>query len=211
MGLINLIHTEQNPEVIGKYVGLIENRINKLDDFIKSVLSHSKSINSPICLSAIDFNKIINECTDELRYLKNADKLNICVQLQEEIPFHSDALRLTILFKNFISNAIKFLNPQAGQSYLSITVQTTAGCTRIILADNGIGIDQEYIKKIYDMFFRATESSDGSGLGLYIVKQNIETLQGNIEVESQLNKGTTFTITLPNLVNAVADKEAVIV
>jgi PAS domain S-box-containing protein len=201
MGLINLIHAEQNPQQVAHYIGLIENRVNKLDDFIKSILNHSKSINSELRVTPIDFAKIIGECTEELRYLKNSDKIDICTEIRELESYHSDELRLTILFKNFISNAIKYLNPQAPKSFLKISICTTASQAQIVLADNGIGISQEYITKIYDMFFRATQSSDGSGLGLYIVKQNIEKLQGSVQVTSEINEGTTFTIVLPNFVN----------
>lgn len=199
MGLIQLMQAEENPETKRTYLNMVENRINKLDDFIKSILNHSKSINSDSKISAIAFRQIIADCIEELKYLPNSGKINISVDITEEVPFFSDELRLTILFKNFISNAIKYLNPAASQSYLSIVVRSTATQAFIRLEDNGIGISQEYISKIYNMFFRATQSSDGSGLGLYIVKQNIEKLKGQIEVESEVNKGTTFKITLPNI------------
>ncbi|TAE48522.1 MAG: sensor histidine kinase [Cytophagales bacterium] len=69
----------------------------------------------------------------------------------------------------------------------------------ISFEDNGIGIKEEYIKKIFDMFFRATDKGEGSGLGLYIVKQTIEKLGGSIEVKSEYGEGTLMTIHLPNL------------
>jgi signal transduction histidine kinase len=69
------------------------------------------------------------------------------------------------------------------------------------IEDNGIGISPEFKDKIFNMFFRATASSDGSGLGLYIVKQTLEKLEGAIQVESELNKGTTFILQLPNFIN----------
>jgi signal transduction histidine kinase len=131
--------------------------------------------------------------------MSNSERIHIQTDIQEEEPFYSCELRLAILFKNFISNAIKYLNPKVPCSFLNISIHITHQQARIILRDNGIGISQEYITRIYDMFFRASQVSDGSGLGLYIVKQTIEKLRGNIEVESDLNNGTTFTITLPNL------------
>jgi signal transduction histidine kinase len=64
--------------------------------------------------------------------------------------------------------------------------------------DNGIGIKKEYVKKVFDMFYRATEKSQGSGLGMYIVKQAVDKLKGSIKVKSTFGKGTTIKITLPN-------------
>jgi signal transduction histidine kinase len=70
----------------------------------------------------------------------------------------------------------------------------------IEVLDNGKGISAEYLGKIFEMFFRASEDSYGSGLGLYITKQVVEKLQGKIEVESVFNEGTTFKVWLPHLV-----------
>lgn len=68
----------------------------------------------------------------------------------------------------------------------------------ITVEDNGIGIAKEYLSKIFDMFYRATEKSDGSGLGMYFVKQSIDKLEGFTNVESEEGVGTVFKISLPN-------------
>jgi signal transduction histidine kinase len=68
----------------------------------------------------------------------------------------------------------------------------------IEVSDNGVGIIETYQDNVFDIFFRASDNSEGSGLGLYIVKKAIEKLQGKIELKSRHLKGTTFTITLPN-------------
>ena len=67
----------------------------------------------------------------------------------------------------------------------------------IEIKDNGRGIAKEFQSKIFDMFFRATDDSSGSGLGLYIVKETVDKLKGEITFESELRKGTSFTISLP--------------
>jgi signal transduction histidine kinase len=67
-----------------------------------------------------------------------------------------------------------------------------------VFSDNGVGIDEDKVGNIFEMFYRASEVSEGSGLGLYIVKNAVERLKGSIEVESKRNYGTTFTIILPN-------------
>ena len=64
---------------------------------------------------------------------------------------------------------------------------------------NGVGIAEEYVDKIFKMFFRANADSKGSGLGLYIVKGALEKLEGTIQVQSRLGEGTEFTIEIPNV------------
>jgi signal transduction histidine kinase len=78
----------------------------------------------------------------------------------------------------------------------------------IIFADNGIGIDEPNLAKIFEMFYRATEQSDGSGIGLYIVKNAVDKLGGQINVSSKLRQGTRFNIVLPNRIKTIITKIA---
>jgi signal transduction histidine kinase len=71
----------------------------------------------------------------------------------------------------------------------------------LLAIDNGIGISEENVSRIFEMFFRATSLSTGSGLGLYIVKETIEKLGGTIEVNAALGQGTSFKMILPNIVS----------
>ena len=82
---------------------------------------------------------------------------------------------------------------------MTANIHVTAQNATITVTDNGMGIETEYLPKIFDMFFRASANSYGSGLGLYITKQAVEKLMGTLHVESKVNAVTTFTITLPNL------------
>jgi PAS domain S-box-containing protein len=198
LGLINLTKMDDNPDVLRNYLGLIENRVSKLDDFIKSVLNHSRTLNSEIVIKEINFEKIIEDCVEELRYLPNLEKLQVEVDLDKEVEFHSDELRIAIILKNFISNAAKYLNPHVDTNYLKFQIAITEQQAKILIEDNGMGIEEQYLTRIFDMFFRATPKSDGSGLGLYIVKQTIERLEGSVTVESEIGAGTTFRILLPN-------------
>ena len=65
------------------------------------------------------------------------------------------------------------------------------------VCDNGLGIAKEHVDKIFDMFYRASEQQSGSGLGLYIVKETIEKMNGTITVSSKLGEGSCFTVNLP--------------
>ena len=73
----------------------------------------------------------------------------------------------------------------------------------VTISDNGIGIDEENLSRIFDMFYRATEQSDGSGIGLYIVKNAVDKLGGQINVASKPGHGTRFNLLLPNRINSI--------
>jgi signal transduction histidine kinase len=116
-----------------------------------------------------------------------------------EAPFYSDYSRLLIIFNNIISNAVRYRDRWKEDSYLKIDLHTTADLATITFEDNGVGIANEYIDRIFKMFFRANADSKGSGLGLYIVKGAVEKLNGSIQVQSALGEGTKFLIQVPNM------------
>ncbi|MBD0256168.1 MAG: PAS domain-containing sensor histidine kinase [Cytophagales bacterium] len=202
-GLVSLLREETDPAVVRNYVNLIDKRVDKSDRFIQSVLDHSRMLNTQVQRSAIDFDALIGECFDELRYMECADRLTLRVNVVNQVPFYSDAFRLRIIFKNLISNAIKYMNLRRPDNFIWFSIATDASTLRLKVQDNGIGIDQAYVDRIFSMFFRATERSEGSGLGLYIVKQTVQRLGGTISLQSTLDEGTQFSISLPNSPPAV--------
>jgi signal transduction histidine kinase len=103
-----------------------------------------------------------------------------------------------VIVNNLISNAIKYYDTSKKEPFLEIFVQVNKNRAVIEFKDNGIGIDQEYVTKVFDMFFRATQNNNGAGLGLYIVKEAIIKLNGTIKIDSKLNEGSTFRIEMPN-------------
>jgi signal transduction histidine kinase len=81
--------------------------------------------------------------------------------------------------------------------YIKVSAKIEGNSYLIEVEDNGSGIPEEYQRKIFDMFFRAHQGTDGSGLGLYIVVDTLNVLKGKIDINSKVRKGTTFKITLP--------------
>ncbi|HEX8545812.1 MAG TPA: HAMP domain-containing sensor histidine kinase, partial [Cytophagaceae bacterium] len=113
--------------------------------------------------------------------------------------FYSDAVRLRIILNNIISNAIKYHRVDQPTPTITIDINIESELSYIIVQDNGMGIGEKDLAKVFDMFYRASNESEGSGLGLYLVKSTVEKLNGSINVESTIGKGTTFKIVLPNM------------
>ena len=107
---------------------------------------------------------------------------------------------MRIILSNLVANAIKHHFPaQRSNPFVSIEVVDDKDGIIVTVSDNGPGIEQQYLKDIFKMFFRATNRTPGSGLGLYIVEETVSKLSGTISVTSTLGEGTTFTLKLPNL------------
>ena len=198
LGLVNLANLDPSKENHIVYLNKIEGRIKKLDEFIRSMLNYARVNRSDVFNERINLKETIDSCVQELEYLDNFSAVNTTVEVQNaNIPFRTDPLRLRIVVGNLISNAYKYYNPSA-KSYLKIQAVISPMVVEIELHDNGIGIKKEYVDKVFDMFYRATEKSQGSGLGMYIVKQAVDKLKGSIKVKSTFGKGTTIKILLPN-------------
>jgi signal transduction histidine kinase len=163
------------------------------------MLSFGRSTRADVTIEHVDLGRLVNQTLEDLHYLPGYEKLEFRVNHKfSDIEFWSEHSRLQIVLANIIANAIKYRNIHAEKSWVEITTENDSEEAIITIADNGIGIDKKYLDKIFNMFYRATEKSDGSGLGLYIVKQTVERLGGNIDVFSEIEVGTRLVISLPN-------------
>ncbi|MBL7872808.1 MAG: PAS domain S-box protein [Cyclobacteriaceae bacterium] len=197
LGLVNLAKMPGNEDNPIEYLKIIGDKVGQLDHFISDVLSHSKNLKLEVKSGMIDFNAIIEKTFKDLSYMQGADKIKRNVEIHGG-GFYSDPWRIGEIFRNLISNAIKYRRLTNVSCEVSILVKITPERASITFWDNGIGISAENMSKIFEMFYRASEQSEGSGLGLYIVKNAIEKLNGQVNVSSSPKTGTQFEISLPN-------------
>jgi signal transduction histidine kinase len=98
---------------------------------------------------------------------------------------------------NLLANAIKYHDPKKEEQWIDVQVSNSNDSIKVMVSDNGMGIEPEHHSKIFDMFYRGTFQSKGSGLGLYIVKETVAKMKGTIGLDSTPGKGSSFLITLP--------------
>lgn len=171
----------------------------RLDGFIKEVLDYSVNSRKDILFEPIDFEQLISETAEQLTLAENETAVLWKVEVSgQHNRFHSDRRRLQIIFNNLLSNALKFRDFKKNQLVIEIQVGINPQGAQIQVADNGIGIAEQYLDKIFNMFYRATEQNPGSGLGLYITREVVNKLAGTIQVHSEICKYTRFTVWVPN-------------
>ncbi len=195
LGLIGIskLETEKNTELT-KYLEMMEKSIHKLEEFILSIIEYSTNVKAELGKEMIDFDKIIDASCDQLNEYRNLKDINFERKIDVTKPFYSDPQRLKIIFNNLITNAVKYHNIKQEKPYIKILVEGIDDELQIKVEDNGQGIKDELKDKIFNMFFRASEKSSGSGLGLYIVKETIAKLGGKISVNTSYGTGSSFTI-----------------
>ena len=143
--------------------------------------------------SAIDLKKLINEVISNLKFYPGIEEVEIKTDLAvDQIVF--DQPRLHTILDNLLNNAIKYRDRDKEHRFIKITSRNIKGALIFEIKDNGLGISNDQQSKIFDMFYRANEASDGSGLGLFIVAEAVEKLNGTITVKSKEKFGSTFTL-----------------
>jgi PAS domain S-box-containing protein len=199
LGLVSFIEEESHEAITLEHIGMIRKSVNRLDEFIKNILSYSRNNRTGLDIVQISLQKETTEIVNSLSSIKEAEGIHFEVEIKEHQPFYSDRLRLNTLLENLISNAIKYHKTNQKGNYIKIMGHTTHEKLMLSISDNGIGISPEHHNKIFDLFFRISGTKNGSGIGLYIVKDTVQILKGTIQVHSKEGKGATFDITLKNL------------
>ena len=195
-GLMTITRLETNDPKMLEYVSLMEASALKLENFINSIMEYSINTKSDTLNEKVDLNIILDDIFDEIQYF---DKFS-AIEFQREIndsELISDPKRLKIVLNNLITNAIKYHNIDQEHSWVKITAEQNNGLFTIEIKDNGLGIRAEYLNKVFEMFYRASENSEGSGLGLYIVKDTMKKLNGEVKLTSTLNQGSSFILEFP--------------
>lgn len=185
-----LAHLDESREALD----LIQSESRRCGDIVRNLLSFSRS--TPLHLGAAPVEEIFDQC---IRLVSHKLELaNIALQTDFEAdlpPVHGDPAKLEQLFLALMMNAIEAM-PEGGNLRIG-AARDEAGGLRIIIEDDGSGIPDEVLSHIYEPFVTTKEGSGGVGLGLAISRGIVDRHGGRIEVDSQIGRGTRFTITLP--------------
>jgi signal transduction histidine kinase len=178
-----------------EFLNIIDEEADRLtrliEDMLESARLQSKTLQfkfSPIRIDAL-----VRDVATRINV--HHPELNITFDFQPLPPIRGDGTRLSQVFENLFSNAIKY----APASGIAISMRPIADKIRITFSDNGEGIPPDYLPFVFERFYRVPgeRTVTGTGLGLYICKQIIMAHHGNIWVESVLGKGATFVVELP--------------
>jgi PAS domain S-box-containing protein len=197
IGLINLALKAPEAER-EKYLELIKKSLLRLDSLIEEMNDFFRNEKLALKREKINILQVVNEELSYLRNLYELFKIDIEFTVEGDMDLYSDAIRLKTVVTNLLSNAIKYSDPKKTKPFIKISVSIKEEICELRFTDNGIGIEPEYHNKIFELFFRATTHSQGTGLGLFIVRDTVEKLKGTIEVQSVPDEGTTFIIQFPN-------------
>lgn len=204
MGLIEITRSETIEDGTKRYLEMMDRSVVKLDTFIRNLTDFSRIARSAHHLEQVDLPSMIAEILDSLRYMEHADRVEKRVRIPAGTTLHTDPLYLGVILTNLLSNAIKYQNFRRQDPWLSIAMEVKDGSAFIHVEDNGVGIPSEHHSRIFNLFFRASNQSFGSGIGLYITRNTAQKLGGTLDFRSMPGEGTVFTLRLPLVASAQA-------
>ncbi len=197
LGLVNLAKKENKFDTLKQYFDMVGRSAVQQDSFIRDILDLSRNSRLLVDKKRINWQELINDTFEHLKYSVKDKAIDRKININGKSSFYSDQRRIKVIFNNLISNAIRYSNGK--DPLIEIDVKINKTNANISISDNGVGIEKKHQKKVFEMFYRATDANAGSGLGLYIVKESIDKLNGNIDMMSDVGIGTKFLISLPNL------------
>lgn len=197
LGLVEIMLKEKDLENIHECTLKIRDSVQRLDTTISSILDYSRNGNLEIKPTEARISSLWKQSVEAHQNMPLAKGIKFSVEGDADTIAKVDTFRLSVIFNNLISNAIKYSDESKPERFVTLTIRGSVNGLQLAIKDNGQGIMKDHISRVFNMFYRASELSKGAGLGLYIVKQAVDKLNGVIMLDSEEGKGTTFTITIP--------------
>ena len=200
IGLVNIakLDREKSDEDVQHYFNLMEKSTLRLDDTLKEILAYAQNLRTEVEISKVDLKKLAYESFNRLKNLAGFSGIEMLFDINNDEPFYSDSLRLSMIFFNLLSNSIKYKDDRKNRPMIRISASISSAGAIINILDNGVGIHPNYMSNVRNMFFRANEKSDGAGLGLYIAGEIIQKLKGEMLITSEYGEWTNVKLTLPS-------------
>lgn len=198
MGLLQIARMEKSKKNLGDIYNKIDNTANRMDIMLRKLVMVSEINFSKSEVEYIDFETVINEIWNSLSNGLKVGTMAFNLTVKQDSNYMADKKLVWMMLENIIENSILYhIEAHNFQPFLQINVVSNSTTVNIEVQDNGIGIPEQSIDKVFEMFTVSNDIGKGFGLGLYIVKKTITNLNGSISVKSKQNQLTTFSIVLP--------------
>ena len=174
---------------------LIASESRRCGDLVKNLLTFSRT--TPMNLQPTNLNSVIDQALRLIQHQLELSAIHVEEHLDSDLPLiDCDGAQIEQVLLALLMNAIDAM-PQGGNLWITSTADAEASQLRIVVRDDGAGIPPEILPRIFEPFLTTKETGRGVGLGLAISHSILERHNGNIAVQSEVGKGTTFTVTLP--------------
>lgn len=197
LGLMRVFRLETDEQLRQQYLQMAITTLEGMDNIIKDIITFTQNSTEPVKYVYFEPQKVIEQSISMLKFMPKAENLVTQIKCPPNLLILSDQERFKMIVGNLISNAIKFTTTHTNQPIIKININRYDKEVVIDIIDNGPGIPPESRSKLFQMFYRATNKAQGSGLGLFISQQAAIRMGGNITFSENPEGGTIFTLTIP--------------
>jgi PAS domain S-box-containing protein len=208
IGLVNISEKEKNLADVRQNLAMIRRSVVKLDKFTLNLVHFSRNTKLEVANELIDISQLLQIAVRNAIEGTGVEHVTVTTKIEQLAELYSDNDRLKTVIQNLVTNALAFHDSYKQHPSVSIFVKVNFDSAIIEVQDNGIGISAEHHQRIFEMFFRASQLTMGSGLGLYISREIVHKLKGTIKVYSSLGEGSRFLLSVPNNKMTLAAAEA---
>jgi hypothetical protein len=170
----------------------------KMDKLINRLVHLSQIHEGEDANRLIDCHKLVHESLNQINTLLQPAPVEVTMEMSAGAGFYGDYSLIQTVFYCLLENSFVFQKRDASERKINIRLTCDESYGHFTIADNGIGMDEKTLDKAFNMFYRGSMQSVGSGLGLYLVKKTLEKINGSIYIQSACSEGTTISITIPN-------------
>ena len=204
-GLINLARIE--PESGAEHLNKMDDSIRLLDRTIADIMTYYRNKRIDVAMEEIDLETLLDEVLASVSVQVSEARIKVSRHTRIDAKCVGDKYRIRSILHNLISNAVKYHNPRQEICIIDISLHVGAKTMEMVVRDNGIGISADQLNNIFSMFYRATDRGQGAGLGLYIVKESVDKLDGKVTVNSG-DGFTEFKVVVPNKTQSAVSSPA---
>ena len=199
LGLFQVIEqTAHEPDTLPHYLSLIKRSANKLEKSVRGLVELGMD-DTHQQLSTFEVKHSVEEVIGSLGDFPDREKVAIEVSVSKPLQLRSEERLFRLMVQHLLENAIKYRRTNIDDCYVHIRIRPHRRGISLIIKDNGQGMSRHVQQRAFDMFYRGNPASQGSGLGLTIVKSNVEKLGGEVTIKSKLQEGTDVRLLLPSI------------
>ena len=188
-------------DVDAKEIEVLKGQVDNIISIISDLgsLIDAQENNENVSIEDFEVSKLLKQIVNGLKAQFDKKGLDLSILSEEKIMMKSDKFKLSQVVYNLLTNALKFTNTGG---FTRIRYSSSGENIILEIEDSGMGIDKKDIDKVFDAYYRVnSENTSGEGIGLYVVKENLRLLNGSVQIDSILDRGSKFTITIPKVLN----------
>jgi signal transduction histidine kinase len=197
-GLVRIAEYYPRHDEINKCLGMIATCTDNILALISKMEVFMRNNQLPVDIAACSPDELITEIRSEFKQQLDASDIKLTGGKHSLGLWNIDKKRVLAMLRHVVANSISFHDKDKSERLIEITVTTGRRNIIMKIVDNGLGIEESQVSRVFDVFFRGTTETSGHGMGLFLAKELADKMGANISCKSRINEGTTISISFPN-------------